>query len=177
VLRDFVAKKDAFPRLRSTNWLTSWPFSKSLRPGTTSTSSNSGDYIAVRRLLTTQYVLPWLLALHNQNADLYKDLLYDTCYEFAGGQGFDPYILGPNLADQEQVRMAIHSHILFPLMLALEQLFRQSDNTFRSILRLFHASVIFSVFDGLILRWLEFITASNLYSKVGHFLVTFRILA
>lgn len=143
VLRDFVAKKDAFPRLRS---ITSWPFSKSLRPGTTSTSSNSGDYIAVRRLLTTQYVLPWLLALHNQDADLYKDLLYDTCYEFAGGEGFDPYILSPNLADQEQ-------------------LFRQSDNTFRSILRLFHASVIFSVFDGVILRWLEFITTSNLYSK------------
>lgn len=26
---------------------------------------------------------------------------------------------------------------------------------------------MFSVFDGVIVRWLEFITASNLYAKVG----------
>lgn len=44
---------------------------------------NSGDYLASRQALLEQYAKRWLLALHNQDADLYAKSLFSTCDELA----------------------------------------------------------------------------------------------
>lgn len=43
--------------------------------------NNGGDYIAARRALHSRYVIPWLLALHDQDAYMYAKLVYDICLD------------------------------------------------------------------------------------------------
>lgn len=41
--------------------------------------NNGGDYVASRRALLRQYVARWLLALHDEDVNLYAKMIYEIC--------------------------------------------------------------------------------------------------
>lgn len=44
---------------------------------------NGGDYLASRQALLHRYARRWLLALHNQDVDLYAGSFFSACDELA----------------------------------------------------------------------------------------------
>lgn len=69
------------PGVRSASDPLPWPAVLNGRPAPSSSANNGGDYVASRRALLSRYATPWLLALHNQDADKYCTLLYDICVD------------------------------------------------------------------------------------------------
>ena len=99
IIRDYVAKQQPLPGVRSPGDVPPWPFA---HPGRSeSQSSNGRDYMTARTTLLTRYALPWLLSLHDQDKGVYADILYTTCMELAedrlvGSEAFDE-----NMEDME----------------------------------------------------------------------------
>ena len=135
ILREFVSRKKELPGIRSDKDIPPWPSLPNLRPGASNLSSNGGDYVTARHLLLSRFAVPWLLELHELNSALYGQVVFDTCSEVA--------------ADQNPVT----------------QLSRHCESLLRSIIKLCHTSVIFSVFDYTIIRWMKL--ASQL-EEVSH---------
>lgn len=73
-----------------------WPSAQTSRPAPSSSVNNGGDYIAARRALLLRYVMPWLLALHDQDTHMYAKLVYDICLDIENGvppgDAFDPHL-------------------------------------------------------------------------------------
>jgi hypothetical protein len=137
ILREFVTRKKELPGIRSDKDVSPWPSLPNLRPGATSLSSNGGDYVTARHLLLSRFAVPWLLELHELDSALYGQVVFDTCSEVA--------------ADQNPVT----------------QLSRHCESLFRSIIKLCHTSVIFSVFDFTFIRWMEFASQLEQVSQHG----------
>ncbi|RDB21389.1 hypothetical protein Hypma_011626 [Hypsizygus marmoreus] len=145
ILRDYLAKQKSLPGVRSAKDSVPWPSSQSSRPTPSSSSNNGGDYIAARRTLLSQYVKPWLLALHDQDAKIYAGLIYESCIDT---EGFSSGVLGA-LSD----------------VATKEQLLSQCDKALRWITRLSQVSVAFTIFDELLLLWLESVSIHKLYEE------------
>lgn len=137
ILREFVTRKKELPGIRSDKDILPWPSLPNLRPGATSHSSNGGDYVTARHLLLSRFAVPWLLELHELDSALYGQVVFDTCSEVA--------------ADQHP----------------LTQLSRHCESLLRSIIKLCHTSVIFSVFDFTFIRWMEFASQLEQVSQHG----------
>ena len=67
----------------ASNLSSQWPPLHHERRAHSGPIQNSGDYLASRQALLDQYAKRWLLALHNQDADLYARSLFHTCDELA----------------------------------------------------------------------------------------------
>jgi hypothetical protein len=81
ILRDYLAKQQNLPGVRSGVHSPPWPSPQSSRPTPASSVNNGGDYVASRRSLLTRYAARWLLALHDQDPASYTALVYDICVE------------------------------------------------------------------------------------------------
>ena len=108
-----------------------------LRPGASGLSSNGGDYVTARHALLSRFAVPWLLEVHELDPALYGQVVLDTCSEVA--------------ADQNPVT----------------QPSRHSESLLRSIIKLCHTSVIFSVFDFTFIRWMELASQLEQVSQPG----------
>ena len=137
ILREFVARKKQLPGIRSDKDIPLWPSLPDSRPGTTSLSSNGGDYVAARHSLLSRFAAPWLSELHELDPALYGQVVFDTCSEVA--------------ADQNPVT----------------QCGRHCESLFRSIIKLCYTSVIFSVFDFAFIRWMELASQLDQVSEHG----------
>jgi hypothetical protein len=83
VFRDYRAKQQPLPGIRSSADGIPWPIDQNTR-STPAVSSRSGnDYIASRRSLLRRYGAPWLMALHNRDPKFYASKMYEFCTELA----------------------------------------------------------------------------------------------
>jgi hypothetical protein len=167
ILRDYLAKQQVLPGVRSNNETPSWPSTPTSRPIPTSSMNNGGDYVAARRDLLNRYAARWLFALHNLNVSLYGALLYDLSTEISDERAtHDDFFLEPLSIDAQKVAMLI----IFPLILILINMKAQDvkyfDQILRLIIKLSQTSVAFTVFDNLFTRWLTSVSAKNLSRQV-----------
>ncbi|KAM6500500.1 hypothetical protein JOM56_003514 [Amanita muscaria] len=141
ILRDFVAQGRHMPGVPSIRTSPTWPEGASYRPPVSS-SINASNYIAFRRTIGSRYAMGWLLALHDQDALLYAEVLYDACVDFVNVETVNSQaslILPPGRHE---------SNI--------------NENILRCITKLSQASVIYSTFDRLTSRWMESVSMSKL---------------
>ncbi|KAK0197058.1 hypothetical protein F5146DRAFT_1099379 [Armillaria mellea] len=78
ILRDYVARQQSLPGVRTADETNPWPEARTLRHVPPSSVHNGGDYVTARRSLLSHYAIPWLSALHNEDADNYAMLLYES---------------------------------------------------------------------------------------------------
>lgn len=97
ILRDSLAKQSSLPGVRAAHDPVPWPISRNSRSAPVSSVNNGGDYVAARRMLLIRYAVHWLMALHDQDADLYASLLFEICDELSevGRINHDLFILHP----------------------------------------------------------------------------------
>ncbi|KAF8212196.1 hypothetical protein K438DRAFT_1230880 [Mycena galopus ATCC 62051] len=147
ILRDYLAKQRSLPGVRAGSDPPSWPSAQSSRLAPASSANNGGDYVASRRALQNRYAVKWLSEMHDQDPALYGALLYEICVEASQSDGADIDILKMPSEDERKRRDA-----------------DLSDKLLKSIIRLSQANgVAFSVFDMLFLRWLEHISAMDVF--------------
>ncbi|KAF8964709.1 hypothetical protein BDZ97DRAFT_1815206 [Flammula alnicola] len=144
ILREFVAKQKRLPGVRSDRNAQPWPSPLDDRPGPINLASNGGDFVAARRSLLSRFALPWLLELHDLDPQFYCQTIFDTCSQVAADRDVEPEV-----AD------------LFIQPSKRKDYLRRCDDVLRSIIKLSHCSVIFSVFDALFLRWMDFAFESD----------------
>lgn len=104
ILRDYLAKQQGLPGIRSGSESLPWPSTQSLRPTASSSANNGGDYVATRRSLLNLYAAQWLLALHDQGPAVFAKLLYDLTAEIAENAVVtDVFFLGEQSVEAETV--------------------------------------------------------------------------
>lgn len=79
-----MTRRMPVPGVRSPNEVSPWPTSFSARPNAATNSTTGGsDYRACRKELLQRYCFGWLLALHNQDPELFAKAIYDSAVELA----------------------------------------------------------------------------------------------
>ncbi|PFH54331.1 hypothetical protein AMATHDRAFT_38260 [Amanita thiersii Skay4041] len=143
VLRDFLAKKKALPGVpQGLGYI--WPNILGPRFAPSGSMTNGGDYVAFRRALQTRYASPWLLALHDYDPTLYPDIVYDACEDVVNLQAADGTL------------------DIIPISQTEKYQAERCDRILRYISKLSQAQVVYTAFDELILRWLNFASVSRL---------------
>ncbi|KAI0062284.1 hypothetical protein BV25DRAFT_1804358 [Artomyces pyxidatus] len=138
ILRDYVAPGRSLPGVRAGSEVHPWPSSNS-RAIHTTTANNGGDYVAHRRNLLKKYAFGWLLALHDQDIAFYAQAVYELVVELCEDSEVGADISAEQATDEKLDARAI--------LIA--------DRTLRHIIRLHQATVIFTAFDDIFMRWLE----------------------
>ncbi|KAJ7449837.1 hypothetical protein FB451DRAFT_1286715 [Mycena latifolia] len=149
ILRDYLANQKTLPGIRTASDPIPWPSSQSSRLAPANSVNNGGDYVASRRALLARYAVKWLSEMHDEDPALYGTLIYEICVEASQEGSLDVDIL--NLLSHEQQKRR-HAELC--------------DKLLKHIIRLSQASgVVFSVFDTLFLRWLEHVSAMDVFSE------------
>uniref|UniRef100_A0A0W0F9A2 Uncharacterized protein n=1 Tax=Moniliophthora roreri TaxID=221103 RepID=A0A0W0F9A2_MONRR len=143
ILRDYLAKQQALPGVRSGMDLVPWPPLQSMRQAPSGSVHNGGDYVASRRALVSRYAIPWLAALHDQSPELYAALLYDICAEVAdNSMEFPTDFTSSSVSDEHRAGDKFEKLLRF--------IFRLSQN-----------AITFSVPEDLFVQWLYAVNASD----------------
>ncbi|KAG8954643.1 hypothetical protein FRC04_011076 [Tulasnella sp. 424] len=142
IARDYVARGEPLPGVRMPMEGTSWPMKPAVNhTGVNKTSARSGnDYLACRRELLVKYAARWLLALYNQDPELYATAVYDQAVELAidyDNHYAVEYISTPNVENGLLKRV------------------EEADHALRTILKLSQSEVLFSTFDTVMSIWLD----------------------
>ncbi|KAF9464728.1 hypothetical protein BDZ94DRAFT_1255766 [Collybia nuda] len=146
ILHDYLAKQKTLPGVRNINESPLWPLAQISRPAPSSFVNNGGDYVATRRALLTRYVIPWLLALHDQDSHMYAKLIYDICLDMEGNAL-------PN--DVSDLHMDQNKN----------ELSARCDKVLRSIIKLSQVSIVFTIFDQLFVFWLELTSVLDVHEE------------
>lgn len=110
MLRDFVAKGQSLPGVRSGSDLQLWPPQILARSALASVANNGGDYIATRRTLLKRYAARWLLAFHDSDPYQYAAVLFTTLLALAEeGPVSDEYFLGKETDQRRMVGVRFSS--------------------------------------------------------------------
>ncbi|KAF5315600.1 hypothetical protein D9611_004713 [Ephemerocybe angulata] len=131
ILRDYVAKQKPLPGVRTTGDMPPWPFAHPARSMT----------------LLSRYAVPWLLSLHDQDRDVYAEILYDTCLELA-----DDRVVGSEVFDENMTEMEANS-------------IKRLDAALFAVVKITQASVTFTCSEDLMLRWLTLVSELGIPSK------------
>ncbi|TBU65728.1 hypothetical protein BD310DRAFT_803111 [Dichomitus squalens] len=138
VLRDYVARGLSIPGVRSGVDIQPWPNTTQSRPTAASSANNGGDYVAGRRSLSSRYAARWLLALHDQDIEVYAVMVFDLLVELSQELPVaDEFFLGKGRDPIEKREAAITERIL------------------HLILKLSQVSVLYTAFDDLFQKWLD----------------------
>lgn len=149
ILRDYLANQKTLPGIRTTTDPLPWPSSQFSRSAPASSINNGGDYVASRRALLTRYAMKWLSEMHDADPAQYGVFIYEICVE-ASQEG---------TADVDIIKIPSHED-------QKHRFADSSDRLLRFIMRLSQANgVVFSVFDTLFLRWLEHVSAMDVFSQ------------
>ncbi|KAG9038422.1 hypothetical protein FRB95_001279 [Tulasnella sp. JGI-2019a] len=140
--KDFVTRGVPVPGVRSSNDMSPWPISSSARSNATTSSTTGGsDYRACRNELLQRYCYGWLLALHNQDSELFAKAIYNAAVELAEDEGeeglMDSLIVAADDAADTTKRMT------------------SGDRTLRNIQKVYQHGVMFSAFGSVITAWLD----------------------
>lgn len=163
-----MAKQKPLPGVRQSRHSPTWPFLSDNRPAANGLASNGGDYVASRRSLLTRFALPWLFELHNLQPDFYCEVLFETCLQAAKDKDcLEPAAMLDNVGQENVHSPSLLIHLFIDYFLV--QLNKICDDLLRSIIKLCQYSVVFSVFDALFIRWLDFVHDANQINKVGIF--------
>ncbi|KDR81629.1 hypothetical protein GALMADRAFT_239698 [Galerina marginata CBS 339.88] len=146
MLREFVAKQQPPPGVRTDRHSPPWPLLPDFRPGSAGPASNGGDYVAARRSLLFRFALPWLLELHNLHPDFYCQTVFDTCFQAAVNRDPKEFDMSHYVNLERN-----HSNLC--------------DDVLRSIVKLCQFSVVFTVFDQLFVRWMDLLFDLNQVDK------------
>ncbi|KIK57795.1 hypothetical protein GYMLUDRAFT_228917 [Collybiopsis luxurians FD-317 M1] len=149
ILRDYLAKQRMLPGVRSASDPLPWPSIPNGRLAPSNSANNGGDYVASRRALLSRYAIPWLLALHHQNADSYCNLLFDICAELT-----DDVIDLPTDLFTEDPSHDVKTHAA-----------QYHDKVLRALTRLLQNSITFTVSENLFVRWLSSLSTSGIVSQ------------
>lgn len=149
MLRDYVARGLSLPGVRSGVDVQPWPTPTYARPSAASSANNGGDYVAGRRALSSRYAARWLLALHDQDVDAYAVMVFDLLVEQAQELPVsDEFFLGKGHDSVEKREATVTEKIL------------------HLILKLSHASVLFTTFDDLFQKWLDRASSLNVDDQI-----------
>lgn len=134
-----------------------WPEARTLRHVPPSSVHNGGDYVTARRSLLSHYAIPWLSALHNEDAENYGMLLYETSVQLAQTSLSADLLVAPspNFSPTTPTNAVTHNRDA-----------QYFDRLLRLIIRLSQNSVTFTIFDDLFVRWLEAVSASDRFEEV-----------
>ncbi|KAG8959863.1 hypothetical protein FRC00_001196, partial [Tulasnella sp. 408] len=145
VARDYVARGEPLPGVRLPMEGATWPAQAAINhTGMNKTSSRSGnDYLACRRELLVKYAARWLLALYNQDPQLYASALYDQAVELA--------IDYDNRYAVEYLSTPIVKDELFFAQKRVDE----ADYALKTLLKLSQCDVLFSTFDTVMSIWLD----------------------
>ncbi|KAG8877254.1 hypothetical protein FRB97_003555 [Tulasnella sp. 331] len=140
--KDFVTRRIPVPGVRSPNDVSPWPTSFSARSNAATSSTTGGsDYRACRKELLQRYCFGWLLALHNQDAELFAKAIYDSAVE---------------LAEDESEESLIDTLIMTSdNILGTGKQIASGDRTLRNIQKVFQHGVMFSAVKSVIAAWLD----------------------
>jgi hypothetical protein len=95
ILRDYVAQNRNIPGLRVVGGARN----------TSAVANNGGDYVGARTALLYRYVLPWLSALHDQQASVYGDIIYELCFELCADDDASAFLAARDDAAISTVRL------------------------------------------------------------------------
>ncbi|PCH38065.1 hypothetical protein WOLCODRAFT_136025 [Wolfiporia cocos MD-104 SS10] len=138
MLRDYVAKGQSLPGVRSGTEIQSWPSQLQPRAPVANSANNGGDYVSSRRVLLSRYASKWLLALHDMDIDNYAAVIFDILEAQAMEDDVrDEYFLGKESDDRE-----------------LKRRFVIADKILGSIIKLSQASILYTAFDDIIKAWM-----------------------
>lgn len=141
-----------------------WPPVLYERPIHAGSMQNGGDYLASRHALLDQYARRWLLALHNQNINLFSSSLFETCDDLVHMTvKMDLRNLNHN---KSVLEVSYHSFPVISSVLIASQRSEQCEQALHHILRLSQARVLFSATDTIYLRWLEFVDSYGTVDEV-----------
>ncbi|PBK96908.1 hypothetical protein ARMGADRAFT_1010439 [Armillaria gallica] len=156
ILRDYVAKQQSLPGVRMADDVNPWPEARTLRHVPPSSVHNGGDYVTARRSLLSHYAIPWLSALHNEDAENYGMLLYETSVQLAQTSLSADLLVAPspNFSPTTPTNAVTHNRDA-----------QYFDRLLRLIIRLSQNSVTFTIFDDLFVRWLEAVSASDRFEE------------
>ncbi|KAK0210802.1 hypothetical protein DFS33DRAFT_1251098 [Desarmillaria ectypa] len=159
ILRDYVAKQQNLPGVRMVDDADPWPEVRTLRHVPPGSVHNGGDYVTARRSLLSHYAIPWLLALHNEDAENYGMLLYETSIQLAQTSLSADLLVTPSPNSSPPKSTDV---VTYHCDARDAQYF---DRLLRLIMRLSQHSVTFTIFDDLFVRWLEAVSASNRFEE------------
>ncbi|SJL00441.1 uncharacterized protein ARMOST_03754 [Armillaria ostoyae] len=156
ILRDYVARQQSLPGVRTADDVNPWPEARTLRHVPPSSVHNGGDYVTARRSLLSHYAIPWLSALHNEDVDNYAMLLYETSVQLAQTSLSADLLVAPspNFSPTTSTDAVTHNRDA-----------QYFDRLLRFIIRLSQNSVTFTIFDDLFVRWLEAVSASDRFEE------------
>lgn len=104
ILRDYLAQGRQLPGVRTGLESIPWPSASNTRSVSASAVNNGGDYVASRRALLNQYGARWLLALHDEDVNVYANMIYEICTNLAEDLSIDDtLLLGAHDADYDKV--------------------------------------------------------------------------
>jgi hypothetical protein len=164
-----VAKQRDLPGVRPLQSTVPWPPFPNTRSSPSSTASNGGDFVSARRSLLSRFALPWLSRLHALDPAFYCQTLFDSCSQIvAAGDLESNAISGSAVRENDVCKSLAFTSKHFKLCLTVfQQLSRRCDNLLRSIIKLSQNSVVFSVFDALLLRWMHSVFEMGVIDKVA----------
>ncbi|KAK0483676.1 hypothetical protein IW261DRAFT_1464504 [Armillaria novae-zelandiae] len=154
ILRDYVAKQQSLPGVRMTDDVNPWPEARTLRHVPPSSVHNGGDYVMARRSLLSHYAIPWLSALHQEDAENYGMLLYGASVQLAQTSLFADLVVAPSPDFSPSTDTVTHNRDA-----------QYFDRLLRLIIRLSQNSVTFTIFDDLFVRWLEAVSDSDRFEE------------
>ncbi|KXN89237.1 Protein kinase C delta type [Leucoagaricus sp. SymC.cos] len=163
ILRDYLGKSKPLPGMASSP-LHHWPSIHHERPVHSGSVQNSGDYLASRQALLYQYARRWLLALHNQDVDLYAGSMFETCDELADRTD-EMAIRNPNNHTATE-NVSYIPIFYFGVTINNKQHLMHCERVLHRILQLSQAHVLFSVSDSIYLQWLELAHSKGMLEKV-----------
>lgn len=105
IFRDYLAQGRQLPGVRTGHEPLAWPSTNAARTASASAPNNGGDYVASRRALLNQYVARWLLALHDEDVNVYAKMVYGICADLVDDTLVDnTHLLGAKDIAAEKVR-------------------------------------------------------------------------
>ncbi|KAI5122947.1 hypothetical protein M0805_006828 [Coniferiporia weirii] len=139
ILREYVAKHKSLPGVPSSADSHSWPNSMTSRSASSGSINNGNDYVTCRKALLVKYASRWLFALHCQDAELYASLLFDSASDIARSsvENFSEFEVDGDHNKAKEITST------------------WADKVLRYIMKICQSSVVFSVEDDLLLKWLD----------------------
>lgn len=89
ILREYVAKKQNLPGIRTHYEEEPWPKLSGPRLASNSLTNNGGDFVSARRLLLSRFAFPWLSQLHDLDTVFYCQIMFEACCRLAENTDVD----------------------------------------------------------------------------------------
>ncbi|KAF9533011.1 hypothetical protein CPB83DRAFT_806739 [Crepidotus variabilis] len=144
ILREYIAKQNSLPGMRTSRYVPVWPSHSDNRPAPSANlMSNGGDFVVARRALLSRFAVPWLLELHDLDPMLYCRIIFQHCIQAADDHEFE---VGLSMVNKDPSST-------------------RYETILRAIIKLSQSSVIFTSFDEILLQSMQIVVAGSPLDK------------